>query len=60
MLWLPVRLARALVSGRPDFAVALGEALRRGRQILAARRALAVGAGTWVERQEAFYQRFKW
>jgi GT2 family glycosyltransferase len=60
VLWLPVRLARALVTGRPDFAIALGAALRRCRQILTARRALAVGTGTWVERQEAFYQRFEW
>src|SRR5437868_5327520 len=60
LLWLPVRLAFALLRGRPGFALGLLSALRRAHRIPAARRALAVGEGTWIERQEAFYRRFPW
>lgn len=58
--WLPVRIARSLVCGRLDFTVAVLEALARLGRIWSARRALAVGQGSWVERQEAFFQRFRW
>ena len=59
-LWLPVRLAYALLRGRFSFAIGLFGALGRVRRVLAARRALAVGQGGWVERQEAFFRRFQW
>jgi N-acetylglucosaminyl-diphospho-decaprenol L-rhamnosyltransferase len=59
-LWLPVRLAHALLSGRFRFAAGLLGALCLGRRVLAARRALAVGQEGWVERQEAFFRRFQW
>jgi N-acetylglucosaminyl-diphospho-decaprenol L-rhamnosyltransferase len=59
-LWLPVRIAYSLARGRFSFAAALIGALRRCREVLAARRALAVGQGAWVERQEAFFRRFQW
>ena len=58
--WLPVRLAAALFLGRPNFVRGLLGALARVHQVLAARRALAVGQGGWVERQEAFFRRFDW
>ena len=60
LFWLPIRLGVALMRGRPGFVTALGSALRRIDQIRAARRKLAVGEHTWVERQEAFYRRFQW
>jgi N-acetylglucosaminyl-diphospho-decaprenol L-rhamnosyltransferase len=59
-LWLPIRFAFALLRGRFRFASGLLGALIRGRRVLAARRALAVGRGDWVERQEAFFRRFQW
>jgi N-acetylglucosaminyl-diphospho-decaprenol L-rhamnosyltransferase len=59
-LWLPVRLGYALLRGRFSFASGLFGALGRFRQVLAARRALAVGQGRWVQRQEAFFRRFQW
>jgi GT2 family glycosyltransferase len=58
--WLPVRLGAALVRGRLDFATAMVEAVGRLGRVLEARRALAVGGPGWIERQEAFYQRFRW
>lgn len=60
LAWLPVRLAHDLASRRSDFAVALVEALARFGQVRIARRALAVGGGPWIARQEAFFQRFHW
>jgi GT2 family glycosyltransferase len=60
LLWLPIRLAAALVRGRFAAAAAILEAASRLDQILAARRALAVGGPDWIERQEAFYRRFRW
>jgi hypothetical protein len=38
----------------------LAEALGRLREVGAARRALAVGQGDWIARQEAFFERFQW
>jgi N-acetylglucosaminyl-diphospho-decaprenol L-rhamnosyltransferase len=60
LLWLPVRLLHSLIRGRLDFAFGLIEALKRGRRIWAARRTLTVGQTAWIERQEAFFQRFQW
>jgi N-acetylglucosaminyl-diphospho-decaprenol L-rhamnosyltransferase len=59
-LWLPIRFAYALLRGRFSFACGLFGALCRARRVLAARRALAVGQGGWVETQEAFFRRFQW
>jgi GT2 family glycosyltransferase len=59
-LWLPIRLVFTLVRGRLQFGIAVLGALRRGSRVLAARRALSVGQGDWVERQEAFFRRFQW
>jgi len=59
-LWLPIRLAYALSRGRFSFVLGLCEALLRARRVLSARRALTVGQGGWVERQEAFFRRFGW
>jgi GT2 family glycosyltransferase len=58
LLWLPLRIGYALLHGRLSFASGLLAALWRGRRIMAARRALAVGRGGWRERQEAFFRRF--
>jgi len=60
LLWLPIRVVYAFVSGRVGFIHGLISALARGRRILAARRALLVGQGGWIEKQEAFYRRFQW
>jgi len=59
-LWLPIRLGHAFLRGRVGFIQGVISALARGHRILAARRALLVGQGGWVERQEAFYRRFHW
>jgi len=59
-LWLPIRLGAALLLGRPSFVRGFLEALGRAREVLAARRTLAVGQGGWVERQEEFFRCFQW
>jgi GT2 family glycosyltransferase len=59
-LWLPIRIGHALLHGRFSFASGLLGALLRGQRIMAARRALAVGQGSWNQRQEAFFRRFAW
>jgi GT2 family glycosyltransferase len=59
-MWLPVRLAVSLVKGRLSFARGLWGALNHTRQILTARRGMAVGQGAWIERQEGFFRRFQW
>jgi GT2 family glycosyltransferase len=60
LLWLPVRLAHSLLRGRVSFVFGFFAALARHHRIMAARRALAVGEGGWIERQEAFFRRFQW
>jgi GT2 family glycosyltransferase len=60
LAWLPVRLAHALARGRTGFASALAGAVARLGPVLAARRAMAVGRGPWVDRQEAYFRRFRW
>jgi GT2 family glycosyltransferase len=60
LLWLPIRLGLSVLRGRPGFALALVSALRRTHRILASRRERAVGGGSWIPRQEAFYRRFQW
>jgi N-acetylglucosaminyl-diphospho-decaprenol L-rhamnosyltransferase len=60
LAWLPVRLAHALARGRPALVGAVVEALRRLGPVLAARRMMAVGRGSWVPRQEEFFRRFEW
>ena len=50
---------RALCSwGGPVSCGGFVGALKRLDEVLAARRALAVGQGGWIERQEAFFRRF--
>jgi GT2 family glycosyltransferase len=58
--WLCVRIVTSLVPGRFGFVRSVLEALEQAPEILRARRALAVGRGNWVERQERFYERFRW
>ena len=58
LAWLPARVVVALVLRRFGFIQALSEALPRLGEVVAARRRLAVGLGDWVERQEAFFERF--
>ncbi len=60
LAWLPIRLARSLALGQSGFARAFVEACRKLGPALRARRALAVGQGTWITRQEAFFERFRW
>lgn len=60
LFWLPIRIIYALVRGQFHFAAGLLGALSRGSRVLAARRALAVGQGAWVEKQEAFFKQFGW
>jgi GT2 family glycosyltransferase len=58
--WIPARLGYWLLRGRIDLALSLLGAFRRLHQILGSRKVLGVGCGSWVERQEAFFQRFEW
>jgi GT2 family glycosyltransferase len=60
LAWLPARLAHSLALGRGTFAGAFVEALGRLGEVARARRALGVGEGGWVDRQEAFFRRFRW
>ena len=60
LLWLPIRFGGSLLLGRPSFARGFFGALKRLQQVVAARRALAVGQGGWTRRQEAFFRRFEW
>jgi GT2 family glycosyltransferase len=60
LAWLPVRTAHSLLLGRMTFVRAVAEAAARLRPVLASRRAMAVGEGTWFVRQEAFFRRFRW
>ncbi len=60
LAWLPVRFAHALAMRRSGFAGATIEALRRIGPVLAARRAMEVGRGSWGSRQEAFFRQFRW
>ncbi len=60
LAWLPVRLVHALALGRWAFLRALGGAVKRLPPVLAARRGLAVGRGTWTARQEDYFRRFRW
>jgi GT2 family glycosyltransferase len=59
-LWLPIRLLHSLLKGRSGFARGMIEAMKRGRQVMASRRALGVGRGAWTEKQEAYFHRFGW
>ena len=58
LAWLPLRVAFAVGSGRAGFVRALCEALARVGTVVATRREQAVGSGDWVQRQEAFFDRF--
>jgi len=60
LAWLPARLLRDLALRRLDFGLALWEALGRLGQVRSTRRALGVGSGGWVHRQEAFFRQFRW
>ena len=60
LFWIPIRLGYWLVRGRMNLALSFLSALRRWSDVRHARRALAVGHGPWVERQEAFFRRFQW
>jgi N-acetylglucosaminyl-diphospho-decaprenol L-rhamnosyltransferase len=58
--WVPLRLFYWVARGRINFVLGLVSALARWSEILRARRAMAVGQGTWTLRQEAFFRRFEW
>jgi GT2 family glycosyltransferase len=60
LCWIPLRLGYWMLRGRLDLAACLVAALRRWDEVRAARKLLAVGRGSWVERQEAFFRRFGW
>ena len=59
LAWIPARLAYWILRGRIDLALSLaGAALRLG-SIRRQRRHLAVGQGSWILRQEAFFHTFR-
>ncbi len=60
LAWLPLRLAKGLTPGGAGFPRAFVEACRRLGPVIKARRALAVGQGSWNTRQEAYFERFRW
>ncbi len=59
LFWLAARLAHGLITRRRAFLEAFGEAGRMCREVIRARRALAVGRGGWTARQEAFFDEFR-
>ena len=59
LAWLPARVAFALASGRNTFARALIEAVGMLGEVVAGRKALAVGRAGWTDRQEAFFREFR-
>ena len=60
LAWLPARLFHSILLGRKGFLAATIEALGRLGEVLKTRRGLGVGRGSWVDRQEAFFRRFRW
>jgi N-acetylglucosaminyl-diphospho-decaprenol L-rhamnosyltransferase len=60
LFWVPVRLGYWLLRGRIDLALSLAAAVQRCGAVGRARRRLAVGEGSWIERQEAFFRTFPW
>jgi N-acetylglucosaminyl-diphospho-decaprenol L-rhamnosyltransferase len=60
LLWLPARVAYALVRGRLGFVAALVGALARIDRVIKTRRTLAVGQDAYGARQEAFFRQFQW
>jgi GT2 family glycosyltransferase len=60
LCWIPARLVYWLVRGRLDLASGLFAALWRWPAVRSIRQALAVGQGSWIERQEGFFRRFDW
>lgn len=56
LAWLAVRLAR----GGKAFRRAFFEAAARWPEVVQGRRALHAGSTGWIDRQEAFFQRFEW
>ncbi len=57
--WLPVRLARSLVTGHFGFVRAFLEALARLGEALEGRRKQSAGGAGWTRRQEAFFRQFR-
>ncbi len=60
LFWLPIRFCGSLLLGRPNFVRGFLGAIKRMREVVAARRALAVGKAGWTRRQEAYFRRFEW
>jgi len=58
LAWLPARVVAALLRGRWAFLTGLAEAALRLGPTLAARARQRTGAPGWLDRQEAFFQRF--
>ncbi len=59
LAWLPIRVVHALATGRKTFLSALVQAVARLGDVWRARRALAVGQGSWTARQELFFRQFR-
>ncbi|HEY2155513.1 MAG TPA: glycosyltransferase [Isosphaeraceae bacterium] len=57
--WLPLRLARSVVTGRLGFVRAFTDALALLSEALRARRGQAAGGRQWTRRQEAFFRQFR-
>jgi GT2 family glycosyltransferase len=60
LYWIPARLVYWLLQGRIRLAGGLVSALFRVNEIRQKREKMAVGQGSWVDRQEAFFRRFQW
>jgi N-acetylglucosaminyl-diphospho-decaprenol L-rhamnosyltransferase len=58
--WIPPRLLYWLLRGRADLAMSLYSAWRRRHEICCSGEVLALGQGSRIERQEAFFERFRW
>lgn len=59
LAWTLPRLGMAAVRGRMGALAAAAGAVARLGRVIAARRALDVGRGDWVARQEAFFRQFE-
>jgi GT2 family glycosyltransferase len=58
--WIPPRVVYWLLRGRLDLAMSLFSAWRLRNTICCSGQSLALGQGPWIERQEAFFRRFRW
>jgi GT2 family glycosyltransferase len=60
LCWIPARFVYWLLAGKFDMAMSLCSAWRRRNEICCSDQLLALGQGSRIKRQEAFFHRFRW